>query len=213
MTAKRIGNVCILIGFLLFLTSALLVYSNLAEEKNAEEASNAVIVKLNEMVSAADTTSEKAEGSTHASDRPDVIADYKLYPQMEMPIVRIDGHDYIGTVSIPRLGLDLPVMSTWSYDNLKIAPCRFSGSAYLGNLIVCAHNYSCHFRQIGTLDANDEVIIMDAERNTFVYSVAERETLQPDQLAELQDGDWDLTLFTCTLGGKTRIVIRCVRCG
>ena len=30
-------------------------------------------------------------------------------------------------------------------------------------------------------------------------------------LSSMEEGDWDLTLFTCTIGGKTRITVRCAR--
>jgi len=37
------------------------------------------------------------------------------------------------------------------------------------------------------------------------------ETLQPTAVEEMCSGDWDLTLFTCTLGGKFRVTVRCDR--
>ena len=42
----------------------------------------------------------------------------------KMTEVEIDGNLYIGYISIPALNKELPVMSTWSYPKLKIAPCR-----------------------------------------------------------------------------------------
>ena len=44
--------------------------------------------------------------------------------------------------------------------------------------------------------------------NVFIYKMVERETLNPTDIEEMKDGDWDLTLFTCTVGGKTRVTIR-----
>ena len=70
---------------------------------------------------------------------------YELYPNMEMPVLQADGKSYIGVLDIPALGLSLPVMSQWSYPNLKLAPCRYTGSAYSGNLILAGHNYPSHF--------------------------------------------------------------------
>ena len=32
----------------------------------------------------------------------------------------------------------------------------------------------------------------------------------PTSVQEMTDGDWDLTLFTCTVGGKSRVTVRCV---
>ncbi|MCD8222105.1 MAG: hypothetical protein LUD07_07965, partial [Clostridiales bacterium] len=36
--------------------------------------------------------------------------------------VTVDGYDYIGILTIPALGLELPVMADWDYTRLKIAP-------------------------------------------------------------------------------------------
>lgn len=32
---------------------------------------------------------------------------------------------------------------------------------------------------------------------------------QPEEIEAIWEGEWDLTLFTCTVGGKNRVVIRC----
>ena len=45
-----------------------------------------------------------------------------------MPTAQIDGYDYIGTLTIPALELELPVMAQWDYDRLTIAPCRQFGT-------------------------------------------------------------------------------------
>lgn len=135
--------------------------------------------------------------------------DELLNPDMEMPVVEINGNDYIGILDIPILELSLPVMSEWSYPKLRIAPCRYSGSAYENHLIIAAHNYRTHFGRIGSLCVGDRVIFTDVDGNIFLYSVAEIQTLAPTSVEEMLDDGWDLTLFTCTLGGRTRVTVRC----
>jgi len=39
--------------------------------------------------------------------------------------------------------------------------------------------------------------------------VAAREVLLPTAVEEMTAGEWDLTLFTCTLGGRSRVTVRC----
>lgn len=136
---------------------------------------------------------------------------YILSPERDMPTETVNGRDYIGKLSLPTLGMELPVQSEWSYENLKASPCRYSGSAYLDNLVLAAHNYVRHFGPIRRLHIGDEVSFMDVEGNLFVYKVAEVETLQPNAVEEMISGEWDLTLFTCTLGGQTRVTVRCER--
>lgn len=136
---------------------------------------------------------------------------YLLHPEMEMPTTETEGNEYIGVLEIPALALSLPVISEWSYPNLKLAPCRFEGSAYLDNLIIAAHNYRSHFGRLKTLCAGDEVLFTDAEGNVFCYTVTVLEIVKGNDLETLESGDWDLTLFTCTLVGTTRVVVRCER--
>ena len=91
------------------------------------------------------------------------------------------------------------------------SPCRCKGSAYLNNMILAAHNYTKHFGPIRRLLPGDEVIFTDVDGNIFDYSVAELEQLEGTDVDEMEAGEWDLTLFTCTLGGQYRITVRCVR--
>ena len=138
-----------------------------------------------------------------------VIPDYQLNPDMEMPKVKIQGNDYIGTLDIPALGLSLPVMGEWSYPKLKVAPCRYSGSAYQGEFVIAAHNYSRHFGRLNQLQAGDQVNFTDIDGNTFEYEAVEIQELEPTAIEEMTDSGWDLSLFTCTLGGQTRLTVRC----
>lgn len=209
MIRKVFGNVCVFAGVVLLLTSALLTYRNYAEEENAETASSKVLQKLDREMGIIPGTELLRTETDDPQSTIELLPEYMRYPNIQMPVIRINGHDYIGTISIPELEIRLPVMSIWSYPNLKIAPCRFSGSAYQGNMIVCAHNYRRHFRKIGTLNTGDEIVFEDVDGNVFVYTVVEKEILFPNEAEELISGDWDITLFTCTLGGRTRIVVRC----
>jgi sortase A len=134
---------------------------------------------------------------------------FTLVPDMEMPVILKDGHEYIGILEIPSLNLELPIMSEWNYPNLKIAPCRYSGSAYQSNMVIAAHNYQSHFGRLRELNIGDAVTFTDVDGNQFHYTVADLEVLQPNAIDEMVNSDWDLTLFTCTIGGKTRVTVRC----
>lgn len=133
---------------------------------------------------------------------------YELYPEMEMPIIKIEDKAYIGTINIPNLGISLPVASEWNYKDLRKTPCRYSGSAYTKNMVICAHNYAAHFGRLSSLKIGDKVIFTDADGNGFTYSVKEVETVKPTEIEKMINGDCDLTLFTCNLSGNARIAVR-----
>ena len=136
------------------------------------------------------------------------IPDYILYPDMEMPVRKVDGKDYIGVLRIDSLSLELPVISDWSYESLKTAPCRYSGSAYKDNLVVCGHDYRLHFGGLRRIGIGDTATFTDMDGNVFGYRAVSVEILDPTAKEEMTSGDYDLTLFTCTLDGKNRLTVR-----
>lgn len=137
------------------------------------------------------------------------IPEFVHNPQMEMPEKVIDGQIYIGVVEIPTLSLKLPVIRDWSDERLKIAPCRYVGSVYTGDLIISGHSYKKHFRYIRKLVEGDPVIFTDMDGNRFVYQVSGTEVIAPDGVEQMVSGEWDLTLFTCTYNGSSRHTVRC----
>ena len=65
----------------------------------------------------------------------DLDSDILIDPDMDMPKVELDGLSCIGTIEIPSLDIKLPVTSEFTYDLMKLAPCRYSGSVYKLSLI------------------------------------------------------------------------------
>ena len=126
-------------------------------------------------------------------------------------MVELDGYEYVGTVSIPAIGIDLPVMSEWSYPKLKISPCRQFGSSRTDDLVIAAHNYESHFGKIGTLALGDEVRFTDMDGIENRYTVSAIEVHDPTDVEAVEHSGHDLVLYTCTYGGKTRIVVFCDR--
>ena len=91
------------------------------------------------------------------------------------------------------------------------APCVYYGSAYKDNLVIDAHNYTGHFGRLKNLLPGNTVIFTDVDGNCFNYNVLETQILQPNEIKEMTQSDADLTLFTCTVGGRTRVTVRCER--
>ncbi len=206
---NKIGNVCVILGAFLVVFALILTAFNLYESWRAEQSAKEAASKLEEYLPSDTNEKLSLEQGTPADGSDIEIPDYLLNPEMKMPVKDIDGVEYIGMLRIPALELELPVISEWSYPNLKIAPCRYDGSAYLDNLVLCGHNYSSHFGSLKNLWPGDSVTFTDMDGNEFCYEVVELETLQPGAVDEMESGDWDLTLFTCTLGGASRVTVRC----
>lgn len=134
---------------------------------------------------------------------------YERVPGIEMPGEKVNGHEYIGTLSIPSLGLKVPVQRNWSYENLSVSPCRYSGSAYADNLAIIAHTY--HFGKLSSLALDATVTFTDMENNVFRYVVREKNTISPNDANEIAHSGYELTLVTCTLSGTKRVAVYCER--
>lgn len=193
MKANR-GTVWINAGLLLIAAALFLSVYNEWESYEARDSARQVIAQLCD-----ELPTEAGEPTT----LPDV--------RREMPVKTINGRDYIGVLSIPSLELELPVISQWDYPALKVAPCRYSGSLYQDNLIICAHNYASHFGKLKELQPGDIVLFTDMDEHVVTFQMVERETLNPMDAEGMEAGDWDLTLFTCTIDGQTRVTIRLER--
>lgn len=187
-------------GLLLLAAAFLLAGYNLLDELRAGQAAGQVL----EQMPAPDRVQEPDSGSVEQE-----IPDYILDPNRDMPTVEIDGNAYIGTLDIPVLDLSLPVMSDWSYPKLKTAPCRYAGTAYQSGFVIAGHNYRRHFGPLSRLVPGDRVTFTDVDGNRFYYQVAEIQVLEPTAIEAMTSEDWDLSLFTCTLGGQTRLTVRC----
>ena len=130
---------------------------------------------------------------------------------MEMPRETVEGEEYLGTLEIPALGLKLPIMAEWSYPRLKKAPCRYSGSVYTDDMVLAGHNDKTHFGGLKRLSMDDEIRFTDVEGNLFRYRVIDLETLDGTAVEDMEQGNPGLTLFTCTLGGRSRLAVRAER--
>ena len=204
--SKR-GKLCTALGLLLLLAALGLTAYNLWLDARASMSVDVVLERLTPTLSS--RQSELPPLSSGEALEEAFVPDYVLNPEMAMPEETIDGRNYIGVLDIPALELSLPIISEWSYDALQTAPCRYSGSAYLDNLVIAGHNYRSHFASLPQLQPGDTVTFTDMDGNVFSYEVSSLETLSSYAISDMTSGDWDLTLFTCTVGGQSRLAIRC----
>lgn len=201
-----------LLGLAMVAGSGWLIYGNKTEDEAAGSMSEAALLEMREVMDAAPKAT-RAPRSTSAP-RSTLAPEGELpaaTPIPEMPTMEIDGHAYIGYLEIPTIGVSLPVMSDWSYPKLRIAPCRYWGSAYDDSMVIMAHNYERHFGRIGALEIGDPVQFIDCDGNIFRYVVAAHEQLERTDVQKMLADSWDLTLFTCTYGGANRVTVRLTR--
>jgi len=185
------------LGAVLIAAALSLFLWNRGEDRQAGASVEAVMPRLVAQIRAPDTVETESEPAVR--------------PISAMTEREIDGYAYIGYLSIPAGNLELPVMSQWDYERLKIAPCRYSGSTGTGDLVIAAHNYERHFGILSKLSQGEQIYFTDMDGIVHTYEVAAVEVLTPTSIAEMTAGEYDLTLFTCTYGGQNRVTVRCDR--
>ena len=188
------SRITVLLGLVLMVTGLIWYAETLQESNDAERAVEKIAPQLQMLIE----DSPILETQVTSAEQQKRLAE-KV----------IDGVGYIGILSIPELSLELPIISFWSSENAKIAPCRYTGRVYENDLILCAHNYDSHFGKLDRLELGDIVEFTDMEGTVFLYQVSQSLILDGADMDGLRDGDWDLTLFTCTPGGKMRYCVRC----
>ena len=200
---RKIGALCIFLGILLMCAAGILLWNNHTEDVTAEVSVEALLPELLKKIPQVPPEEKLLELLT-----PE---EYLPPSTFEMTRVEIDGYDYIGYLTIPSLELELPIMADWDYTRLQIAPCRYYGSVNGRDLVLMAHNYSSHFGRLSDLQTGDTIIFTDMDGITTQYVVAGRDVLDPGAVEEMTSGEFDLTLFTCTYGGKSRVTVYCTR--
>ena len=184
-----------ILGAVMILGALALVGYNAREEERASSAIDELLPKVEQMIADGPDTQTKPAGNK------------------EMFTVTVDGNTYIGVLTLPSIGIELPVMSSWSYPLLRIAPCRYSGSLSGEALVIAGHNYARHFGKLVNMKVGDDIYFTDVNGLVYEFVMVESEPLQKTQIEEMTSDDWDLTLFTCDYKARLRIAVRCKMIG
>ena len=202
----KFGVFFMLLGAVLLLGAAGLFFFNTKEEQQAEIFSSEVIAVLQEEVRQVQETIAEATG-------PDLLENTPLELLTEEDLIMtekvINGHAYIGYLSIPDLMLQLPVMSQWNNQKLQKSPCRYSGTLRGRDLVLMAHSYASHFGRLSTLSEGAQIQFTDMEGIVWYYEIAAMDILDAYDVEEMVAGEYDMTLFTCTKDRQHRVTVRC----
>ena len=118
----NLGKILIIFGIFLITISVAILIRNSYLEINAGIKSQDVINVI----------------KNNLNKTTEIVSINKDKPK-EMSTINIAGYDYIGSIIIPTLSLELPVMSNYDNERLNVSPCRYYGSIYTNDLIICGH--------------------------------------------------------------------------
>ncbi len=199
---KRIGIVCVFLGVACILSAIGFAAYNRWEDRNAEEIAKGFLEDVQNIMK------DPQPDQSRPGETTGLPGDAEHRP-VKMATVEVDGYDCIGILSVPVLDLELPVLTEWSYAKLKKAPCHYYGSYYEKDFVIAAHNYESHFGKLSWLQTGDVVIFTEAGGADHYYKVVLLETLPATATEEMITSGFDLSLYTCTPGGASRVTVRC----
>lgn len=202
MTKKRKhGIIFLAAGLAAVVVSAVMWYTNAVLPDNRAAAGSAKLLAKAESEIISETKQQQSSAASGSKK-----TDAKEKALFELP----NESGLTGILKVPKLGLQLPVQTSYSQEALKTAPCRYTGEkGELSRFIICGHNYSRHFGSLQTLQKGDEVSFTNMRGTKYSYKVTEVFKIAKDDFTPLKTGSWDLTLFTCNITGLERVTVRC----
>lgn len=125
-------------------------------------------------------------------------------------------YNYESVLSIPKLSIEYPVLTDTTDELLKISLNKFWGGSpnSVGNYCIVGHNYKSGkmFGKLSQIQTGDLVRLTDLSGNTVDYKVYNKYVVYPEDVActsQITNGLKEMTLITCTNGGKQRLIVKC----
>ena len=183
----------LILGILLLAAAAALVAGNLLEQRRGQAASNQLL--------------EAAHAQRTAANIPPspMVDEAGGLPQEALVSAT---HQIDGVLSLPTLGLELPVLSSYSEELLRLSPCVYQREGGGGRTVVAGHNYRAHFGRLPQLQPGDPVTYQPQEGDLLQLEVLSLEEIDADDRDALDAGAWEMTLLTCNLDQTRRILVR-----
>lgn len=207
----RKSSVFLILSVLCFVCAGIFFGLNLREDMQAGQSSDqitaAVLSKIEHSVVANAPASSALSQQITAGDL-DTACDQST-PNRTSEGIRIDDTVYCGSLYVSAWDKSFAVCDTCTLANLKKSPCRYIGSAEENNLVVAAHNYKTHFGRLADLPIGSTITFTDACGVLYTYEVTNITVVDAYDSASVAGWKGGLSLFTCTLGGQSRVLAQC----
>lgn len=124
------------------------------------------------------------------------------------------GFGVLGTIKIPKTGINYPVLNTYTPKGLETSVCYYFGPGLneVGNTTIAGHNYrnGAFFGKNKKLANGDVIYIKDNSGNEVKYTIYNIYTTTPNDgeyLTRDTAGKREISLTTCTDDSKGRLII------
>ena len=124
-----------------------------------------------------------------------------------MPVLSVDGRNFVGILEMPRYGSAVPVCADWGKTSKY--PCRFGGSIYDGTMQIGATSQKGQYNFYRELSVGDRILFTDMEGNRYTFEITSlRYEKHADQEA-LRRENALLTLFIKNMYSFEYLIVFC----
>ena len=124
-----------------------------------------------------------------------------------MPVLSIDGTDYIGVLELPRYESALPICGNWG--EVSKHPSRLGGSVYDGTLQIGGTSQKGQYDFFREISVEDAVYFTDMEGNRYAYEVTDIHNEKHADQNALRKEEAALTLFIKNTHAFEYVVVFC----
>lgn len=193
------------------------------QTKKVVEQFNNSTAKKKVVVSKNTTTKNEVSKPENVADLSDLYENILPEPVVEEePTEReepekqyLEGYEIVGTIKIPKTGIEYPVLSQVTKKSLEtsVAILYGPGVNLPGNTVIVGHNYrnKRFFSNNDKLTSGDEVILTDVYGDTVTYVIYNMYYTSPDDaeymLRNVEEGVREISLSTCNDDSSQRLII------
>ncbi|MBP5270905.1 MAG: hypothetical protein ILO42_08110 [Clostridia bacterium] len=124
-----------------------------------------------------------------------------------MPVLNVDGVDYIGILTVPAYKAEIPVASVWDDERNKGVFTRYFGTLPAHNLILGADNALGLFGFSGEITKDDSVFFTDTEG--IVYSYKVEDVVHVNRISKEEMTYTGLTIFIRSRTSSDYVIVYC----
>lgn len=223
---KKKNRIGLLLVFMLFVGICGLLYPSVSQYWNTKTQTRAVenYRKILESLSKEDTEAYLQEAEAYNTALSELSEPLVEYPRLKNydEILNVGGNGMMGYISIPKLGVELPLYHGISGEVLNVACGHLQGTAFpVGgentHSVLSAHRGLPHaklFTELNKMEVGDTFQITVLDR-TVTYQVDQIKVVRPDEIEDIriEAGEDLCTLLTCTPYGVNshRLLVRGTR--
>lgn len=124
-----------------------------------------------------------------------------------MPVLSIEGIDFVGILELPSHASILPVCADWGYSSRQ--PCRFSGSIYDGTMQIGGTSQKGQYDFYREISVGDTLFFTDMTGKRYAYAVTDIHYTKHADQAALNGEEAALTLFIKNIYAFEYVIIFC----